>query len=457
MCASNSLILLVHGFGGHKERTWRRFPELLREDPDLQEYEVATFSYPAYHWLRHPTKSIPRIQLVAEALNTEICNRYREYPLIVVVAHSLGGLVVRQYLIDRALDKGVTPVSRIALFGTPNDGTGLANLGKLVSWRQPQVKQLCRKSELIATLNRLWSALGIGDAVDVKYVIAGQDTVVGEDSARGLPGVRSDVAVIVDADHRSMVKPDDREDLSYKVLKNFVLDSPPKRPRPSQADMARLRVVGFDLDGTLLRGLTFSWTLVWEHLGFPQEHHRRGMRKFRVGEWSYETWCEWAVSCFRARGLTRGQLESLADQLDVTRNLREAIAALKRAGFTVALISGGIDTFLYRKIPDADELFDHIFINRLKFDADDLISGVDATAHDFEGKADALELVAEEVGCSLAQSVFVGDAFNDAAVSKRVAVSIAYPPAHFEQSSVSTFEVVDDDLMIVADTILSRT
>src|SRR3954465_9228594 len=110
----------------------------------------------------------------------------------------------------------------------------------------------------------MWSVLGIGDAVDVKYVIAGQDTVVGEDSARGLPGVRSDVAVIVDADHRSLVKPRTREDLVYKVLKNFILDNPPKPTLPSPAEMKRLRVVGFDLDGTLLRGLTFSWTLVWE-------------------------------------------------------------------------------------------------------------------------------------------------------------------------------------------------
>jgi phosphoserine phosphatase len=197
--------------------------------------------------------------------------------------------------------------------------------------------------------------------------------------------------------------------------------------------------------------------MVWEHLDFSQEHHRGGMRKYRLGEWSYQEWCDWAVSCFRAHGLTRRQLEGLADQLDVTRNLRQAIDALKRAEFKIALISGGIDTLLYRKIPDADELFDHIFINRLKFDADDLICGVDATAYDFDGKADALELVAKEAGCSLAQSVFVGDGFNDAAVSKRAALSIAYPPVHVEQSSVSTFEVHEDDLMVVADTILSNT
>lgn len=451
------LILFVHGFGGHGARTWQRFPELIQKDPALAHFDTAVFNYPAYHWLRRPTRPLPRVQLVADALHTEITNRYTGYPIIALVAHSLGGLVARQYLIDRSLDNGLTPVSKLVLYGTPNDGTGLANLGKMISWRQPQIKQLCRKSELIATLNKMWTKLAVGDVVDVKYVVAGQDSVIAEDSARGLPGLRSDVAVIADADHRSLVKPRTREDLGYKVLKNFVLDNPPRPAPPTPAEMERLRVVGFDLDGTLLRGLTFSWTLVWEHLGFSQEHHRSGMRKYRLGEWTYEKWCDWAVSCYRAHRLTRAQLEALADQLAVTQNMREGIASLKRAGFTVALISGGIDVFLYRKIPDADELFDRVFINRLRFDPDGLINSVEPTAYDFAGKADALEAVARDAGCSLAQSVFVGDGFNDAEVSKRAALSIAYPPVHFEQSSISSYEVLHDDLMVVADIILSRT
>ena len=102
------------------------------------------------------------------------------------------------------------------------------------------------------------------------------------------------------------------------------------------------------------------------------------------------------------------------------------------------MISGGIDVLLYELIPDTDDLFDHIFINKLRFDAKNVVSGVEATPYDFEGKADALEKMCAEHGYTLDRSVFVGEGFNDGDASAKAGLSIAYPPRDFELEAAIT-------------------
>lgn len=53
----------------------------------------------------------------------------------------------------------------------------------------------------------------------------------------------------------------------------------------------RYRLVAFDLDGTLLRGMDFSWRLIWAHLGFPDALRKEGMRRYLGGTISYPEWC----------------------------------------------------------------------------------------------------------------------------------------------------------------------
>ncbi len=81
-------------------------------------------------------------------------------------------------------------------------------------------------------------------------------------------------------------------------------------------------------------------------------------------------------------------------------------------------------------LPDAEELFDYIFINHLVFDDRGTISGVTATPYDFEGKAVALQQIAQEHGLDLSQVAFIGEGFNDgpvAAVGMKAAANIEIP------------------------------
>ena len=209
---------------------------------------------------------------------------------------------------------------------------------------------------------------------------------------------------------------------------------------------AKYSVIAFDLDGTLLRGLEFSWKEVWRHLGYPDDVRRDGMRRYLSGKMPYKEWCDWACQQYRAKGLRQSDFKAITAAIAVTQKLNETLTILRNDGFVLAIISGGIDTFLEATIPDARSLFHYICINQFIYDADGLIQRIEATPFDFEGKSSALELICKEHGVTLAHSVFVGEGFNDSDAARVAGLSIAYPPRAQEIVQASRVELPDDDL-----------
>lgn len=120
----------------------------------------------------------------------------------------------------------------------------------------------------------------------------------------------------------------------------------------------------------------------------------------------------------------------------------------------LGIISGGIDTFLIDRFPDYRDCVDFVFINRLLFADNEVVSGVDASAYDFEGKADALKVMCARAGCDESETVFVGDHFNDEAAMLSAALSIAYPPQDEVSQGVATTSIYMDDLSTILPRIL---
>jgi phosphoserine phosphatase len=223
----------------------------------------------------------------------------------------------------------------------------------------------------------------------------------------------------------------------------------------------RYKTVAFDLDGTLLRGenFQFSWELVWSGLGFSRgiqsdlkRAYRRSVQE-NPGDaeriQAYREWCQKACDYFVSRNLTRDQLSGIAKPLSLTKNLLPALTRLRREGFVVGIISGGINCFLEDKLPDFREWFDFVFINELTFDRGGNLEGVIATEYDFEGKAKALQHMCKRARCTEDEAVFVGDGFNDETIMLAACMSIAYPPKDQAVKGVSQTHIAEDNLELV--------
>jgi triacylglycerol esterase/lipase EstA (alpha/beta hydrolase family) len=140
------LLLFVHGLGGSGTETWRSrpgvgFAELIAEDKLIaDQFDVAFYQYPtSLFWLRFFGRT-PKIQELAEGLRTQIDVLYSRYSSIVLVCHSLDGLIARLYLINEV--KHQRPVKVGKLFFMPFRITAPAlhrlpsmSLGGTTNWR----------------------------------------------------------------------------------------------------------------------------------------------------------------------------------------------------------------------------------------------------------------------------------------------------------------------------------
>jgi HAD superfamily phosphoserine phosphatase-like hydrolase len=226
------------------------------------------------------------------------------------------------------------------------------------------------------------------------------------------------------------------------------LDSTPP-PKKNPREGMKYKMIGFDLDGTLLRGIQFSWTPVWQYLKYSKKYQQIGMKKYRSGKTNYNQWCKWACNFFMEKNLKREDFREIVKDVTLTKNFDSTIRILKREGFILAIISGGIDVFIEEKIPNANELFDYIFVNKFQFDDLGRLCGVIPTEYDFSGKTKAIKKICREKGLKLQECVFVGEGFNDDDVISKVGLSIAYPPVSQEIREIADIRIEEDDLSLI--------
>jgi pimeloyl-ACP methyl ester carboxylesterase len=240
--SEKTLVLFIHGLGGKAEETWDKFPELFLQDDEFSgRYEIGFFSYPTMLVRTIFSWRAPSIQELAAGLRTQIENRYPDFPSIVLVCHSLGGLVARKYLLDEFKAKRRTRVKGIVLFAVPNNGADLAGVANAVSWRHHQVRQLCRGSDLIELLNEDWFTLGLPEVVRAKYIMSTQDRVVDRFSAKGTWG-NPDVETVIGKGHIDIVKPQQDDDDVVLILKRFLKSL--SNGRSTKKPLVKLTVCG---------------------------------------------------------------------------------------------------------------------------------------------------------------------------------------------------------------------
>lgn len=238
------LILFVHGFTGGKD-TWKHavdgyFHEHLLEDQFVREnFDIAYFEYhttllnlfPAANSIRQrltslfktiQPKSVKNISVeeISKLLRSRIRFELSDYKNIVVIAHSMGGLVTKSCILQDLSEGKNCQIKLLISLAVPHLGVNLASYGKLLL-NNKQVEDLAPLSELCPKLNDAWVKQSLKP--DVKYFIGAYDEIVKKNSAIGTDTEQQD-AISCDDDHISISKPEKKGlvvSATLRFLKDF--------------------------------------------------------------------------------------------------------------------------------------------------------------------------------------------------------------------------------------------
>jgi hypothetical protein len=233
-----SCVVFVHGFTGGAG-TWKNckgnsFSNLLSADSEIDEaYDFYEFDYyteiislfdsaPVVRLLglfgfgsKKAKKNQP-IRRISELLDTYIRTKLNSYDSVIFIAHSMGGLVVKDYILNHEKGDTPEPIGYLSL-AVPHKGSiG----GYLLGSFNVNAKELQPLNAYSDTLNNAW--------IDKKeslpkaqYYIALHDELVNEVSALPFTVKKSDKFVF-EHDHLSICKPSNSNDFVYVQAAKFL-------------------------------------------------------------------------------------------------------------------------------------------------------------------------------------------------------------------------------------------
>ncbi len=210
----------------------------------------------------------------------------------------------------------------------------------------------------------------------------------------------------------------------------------------------KYKLVCFDVDGTLIDNLEYSWQIFHDFFEVDGERRKKAKESFYNGKISYLEWAQHDINLWVEKKAKKEDFIKAIEHanLKLMNGALETLMELKKKGFKLAIISGSLSVILEHFIPDYKEIFDDIFLSWIHFDEDGRIKKIEATSFDMEHKATALKQIAEREKIKLEECVFVGDHDNDLKIAEESGLSIAFNAHSEELKKVADVVVGKKDL-----------
>ncbi len=208
----------------------------------------------------------------------------------------------------------------------------------------------------------------------------------------------------------------------------------------------RYRIVCFDVDGTLVDNVVYSWEIFHDYFKVDMKKRENAKKQFFDGKISYEKWALHDIGLWKEKRAKRKDFLDAISHLKLMNGAIETIRELKKRNLKLAIISGSINIILESLMPYYTKYFNYVFLNRLFFDKNGSISNIEITPFDIYGKAEALKIIAKKENISLKECVFIGDHRNDIPVMKECGLSIAFDPKDNELRKVADVVIENKDL-----------
>jgi pimeloyl-ACP methyl ester carboxylesterase len=220
-------VVFVHGLFSDPS-AWFHFDKLITADPELESLGLHYFTYATPLMNVDPRRTIPNLDMVGRQLGTYLENIFDDYPEVVLVTHSQGGLAA-QLLIARVLTSGeehdLARIKQLIMFACPNAGSELfLTVRRFLSWH-PQERDLRPLNKQIneahgVLLNKVIHAKQVTShtcPIPITVYAGAEDNVVTPASAFSvLPYKHTGVLA---GDHSTVIQPRSSADPTYRTLK----------------------------------------------------------------------------------------------------------------------------------------------------------------------------------------------------------------------------------------------
>ncbi|MBP5979082.1 MAG: hypothetical protein KA748_02650 [Halomonas sp.] len=237
-------VVFIHGFTGGTA-TWvnqagERFCDMLSSEAQIaNEFEFFEFDYytqvlgvfksATVQNLKKMLNKLPLVKLdtkiqknkpiryLSDQLNSYLRTELDEFQDVVLIAHSMGGLIAKDHILNYVPEEGPRPVGYVSM-AVPHKGSISALL--LAPTTNPNSKEMQPLSEYSDSINTEWYERR-NELPKCVYLIATHDECVSEVSS--LPyRVKTADRFTLNHDHTSICKPASKKDHSYKRVKKFL-------------------------------------------------------------------------------------------------------------------------------------------------------------------------------------------------------------------------------------------
>ena len=186
-------------------------------------------------------RSDANLEMLGYYLRTMLAVRpLSEYRSIALVAHSMGGLVAQQALLD---PQTRARISHLFMFGTPSMGIGKANLFRGAN---RQARDMATGSAFITNLRAAWpDVYGDGTAFKLRVVAGERDAFVLP--ASSIEPFPDETRFVVPGDHATMIKPAGIESPGVQLVVASLVDG---RARSPQLPRGTVTLLFSDIEGS---------------------------------------------------------------------------------------------------------------------------------------------------------------------------------------------------------------
>ncbi|MFI0606675.1 MAG: alpha/beta fold hydrolase [Anaerolineae bacterium] len=253
-----NLIVFAHGYTGHPDDTWRRFPRLLLEE-DLgfaETYELASFGYETGRFTNETD-----LEGLTDAFRSFLKAYADSAERIILITHSLGGLLARRLLValhDSAFSeerKLFEHIQQVHFLGVPHQGAipskvGGSALAKAAALAKPFNYlgwEISKDSPVLAATLQRWMEILEAAELDGNHLPVLYNYVGDRDWVAPLAQVMGDVLWklerydLVPGEHGEIPKPRSSRDITFRLIQQAIQGLAPAPDPARRQYLERLR------------------------------------------------------------------------------------------------------------------------------------------------------------------------------------------------------------------------